>query len=47
MSNQIVSAVTVTAVIGALMLALMYYGASGPVDPNMQVTCRSGGGGQS
>jgi hypothetical protein len=46
MSNQIVSAVTVTAVIGALMLALMYYGASGPVDPNMQVTCRSGGGGQ-
>jgi hypothetical protein len=46
MSKQIVSAVSVTAVIGGLMLALMYYGASGPVDPNMQVTCRSGEGGQ-
>jgi hypothetical protein len=28
------------------MVALMYYGASGPVDPNMQVTCRGGEGGQ-
>ncbi len=46
MSKQIVSAVSVTAVIGGLMLALMYYGTSGPVDPNMQVTCRSGEGGQ-
>ncbi len=41
MPRVILSAVAITAIAGALFLALMHYGSTGPADPNMVVRCKS------